>query len=233
MANIMWTQVVGRISKIKFVWLLDMIVQHKYLYPVSFFTSMQDGIRPVYAASKNGHKEVVDIQVHAGADINLATTVNVDVSTHTVSSSVAAVVEPNVRLIEFIVYDLYFHRPHSQELKYALLDEFFGWMAHSLYILFDGLRSGNMICMCAHVLFVYLYAAFLVHQGFSLSLAFSPLSFSLSLSLFSSSYEGGPATCAYWGARNPRRTTCNGDQEPEIIEQSESITIWHLRCILS
>ena len=70
-------------------------------------------------------------------------------------------------------------------------------------------------------------------------------SLSLSLSLFSSSYEGGPATCAYWGARNPRRTLCNGDQVPadvrghlgdvitEIIEQSESITIWHLRCILS
>ena len=37
------------------------------------------------------------------------------------------------------------------------------------------------------------------------------------LSLFSSSYEGGPATCAYWGARSPRRTTCNGGQEPANV----------------
>ena len=36
-------------------------------------------------------------------------------------------------------------------------------------------------------------------------------------SLFSSSYEGGPATCAYWSARNPRRTTCNGGQEPADV----------------
>ena len=43
------------------------------------------------------------------------------------------------------------------------------------------------------------------------------LSLFLSLSLFSSSYEGGPATCAYWGARNPRRTLCSGDQEPADV----------------
>ena len=58
----------------------------------------QDGASPVYAASQNGHTEVVDLLVQAGADIHLATT-KVHVSTHTVSSSVAAVVETNVRLI--------------------------------------------------------------------------------------------------------------------------------------
>ena len=59
----------------------------------------QDGISPMYAASKNGHTEVVDLLVQAGADIHLATTEEVHISTHTVSSSVAAVVETNVRLI--------------------------------------------------------------------------------------------------------------------------------------
>ena len=59
----------------------------------------QDGYSPVYAASLNGHTEVVDLLVQAGADIHLATTDEVHVSTHTVSSSVAAVVETNVRLI--------------------------------------------------------------------------------------------------------------------------------------
>ena len=66
---------------------------------------MQNGISPVYAASHEGQTEVVDLLVQAGADIHLATT-KVHVSTHTVSSSVAAVVETNVRLIEFVVYDL-------------------------------------------------------------------------------------------------------------------------------
>ena len=54
----------------------------------------------MYAASKNGHTEVVDLLVQAGADVHLASTDEVHVSTHTVSSSVAAVVEANVRLIE-------------------------------------------------------------------------------------------------------------------------------------
>ena len=67
-------------------------MQHKYLFPVSYFTCVQDGISLVYAASQNGHTEVVDLLVQAGADINLATTDEVHVSTHTVSSSVAAVV---------------------------------------------------------------------------------------------------------------------------------------------
>ena len=68
----------------------------------------QDGVSPVYVASQKGHTEVVDLLVQAGADIHLAIT-EVHVSTHTVSSSVAAVVEFNVRLIEFLVYDLHFH----------------------------------------------------------------------------------------------------------------------------
>ena len=67
----------------------------------------QDGASPVYVASENGHTEVVDLLVQAGADINLATT-EVHVSTQTVSS-LAAIVEANVRLIEFVVYDLHFH----------------------------------------------------------------------------------------------------------------------------
>ena len=62
----------------------------------------------MYVASQNGHTEVVDLLVEAGANIHLATT-KVHVSTYTVSSSVAAVVETNVRLIEFVVYDLHFH----------------------------------------------------------------------------------------------------------------------------
>ena len=83
--------------------------QKMYLFVVSFFTSMQDGISPVYVASQNGHTEVVDLLVQAGADIHLATTDEVHVSTHTVSSSVATVVETDVRLIEFVFYDLRFH----------------------------------------------------------------------------------------------------------------------------
>ena len=69
----------------------------------------QDGYSLVYAASQNGHTGVVDLLVQAGADIHLASTDEVYVSTHTVSSSVAAVVETNIRLIEFVVYDLHFH----------------------------------------------------------------------------------------------------------------------------
>ena len=69
----------------------------------------QDGFSPVYVASHNGHTEVVDLLVQAGADIHLAITDEVHVSTQTVSSSVSAVVDTNVRLIEFVVYDLHFH----------------------------------------------------------------------------------------------------------------------------
>ena len=45
---------------------------------------MQDGISPVYTASGNGYTEVVDLLVQAGADINLASTDEVHVSTHSV-----------------------------------------------------------------------------------------------------------------------------------------------------
>ena len=80
-------------------------MQHKYLFSVSFLTPMQNGISPVYAASKNGHTEVVDLLVQAGANIDQATTkVHIHVVTQTVSISVAAVVETNVRLIEFVFY---------------------------------------------------------------------------------------------------------------------------------
>ena len=68
----------------------------------------QDGLSPVYAASQEDHTDIVDLLVQAGADIHLATT-EVHVSTHTVSSSVAAVVETNERLIEFLVYDINLH----------------------------------------------------------------------------------------------------------------------------
>ena len=34
----------------------------------------QDGVSPVYAASQEGHTDVVDILVKAGADINQAMT---------------------------------------------------------------------------------------------------------------------------------------------------------------
>ena len=44
---------------------------------------IQNGVSPVYAASLQGHTEIVDLLVQAGADINLATT-EVHVSTHIV-----------------------------------------------------------------------------------------------------------------------------------------------------
>ena len=60
-----------------------------------YFTSIQDGLSPVIVACLNGHTEVVDLLVQAGADIHLATTddevLYVHVSSHTVSSSVAVV----------------------------------------------------------------------------------------------------------------------------------------------
>ena len=59
-------------------------MQHKYLFPVSYFTCVQDGLSPVYVASRKDHTEVVDLLVQAGADIHLATTDEVHVSTHSV-----------------------------------------------------------------------------------------------------------------------------------------------------
>ena len=58
-----------------------------------FCYQTQDGVSPLYVASLKGHTEVVDLLVQAGADIHLATTDELHVSTHTVSFSVAAVVE--------------------------------------------------------------------------------------------------------------------------------------------
>ena len=36
--------------------------------------NVQDGVSPLYAASQEGHTEIVDLLVRAGADINQATT---------------------------------------------------------------------------------------------------------------------------------------------------------------
>ena len=69
----------------------------------------QNGVSPVHLASQNGHTEVVDLLVQVGADINLATTDEVHVSTLTLSSSVAVVVETNLRCFEFVLYDLHFN----------------------------------------------------------------------------------------------------------------------------
>ena len=44
---------------------------------------LQNGSSPVYRASQNGHTDVVDLLVQAGADIHLATTV-VYINTHSV-----------------------------------------------------------------------------------------------------------------------------------------------------
>ena len=43
------------------------------LISVTSFT-VQDGISPLYAASHNGHTDVVDLLVRAGADVHLTTT---------------------------------------------------------------------------------------------------------------------------------------------------------------
>ena len=43
------------------------------LISVTSFT-VQDGISSLYVASENGHTDVVDLLVRAGADVHLATT---------------------------------------------------------------------------------------------------------------------------------------------------------------
>ena len=103
-------------------------LNHKYLPPppVSFFTPMQDGASPVYAASKKGHTEVVDLLVEAGADIHLATA-KVLVSTHTVSSSVAAVVETNVRLITFVLTT----PTRKKIIMHCLMSSWAGWLSYN------------------------------------------------------------------------------------------------------
>ena len=52
---------------------------------------LQNGFSPVYAASQNGHTDVVDLLVQAGADIHLAVP-EVYTLIHTVSSSAVIVV---------------------------------------------------------------------------------------------------------------------------------------------
>ena len=43
------------------------------LISVTSFT-VQDGFSPLHVASQNGHTDVVDLLVRAGADVHLATT---------------------------------------------------------------------------------------------------------------------------------------------------------------
>ena len=44
------------------------------------FTPYQDNITPLYAASMNGHHDVVQTLVGAGADVNIATSVVSDIT---------------------------------------------------------------------------------------------------------------------------------------------------------
>ena len=62
---------------------------------------LQNGSSPVYGASQNGHTDVVDLLVQAGADIHQAGP-EVYTLTHTVSSSAVIVVVKltNVKLNE-------------------------------------------------------------------------------------------------------------------------------------
>ena len=42
--------------------------------PTSYSLTVQDGASPLYAASQEGHSDVVDILLEAGADVHQATT---------------------------------------------------------------------------------------------------------------------------------------------------------------
>lgn len=53
-------------------------IKHSYASP----STMQDGISPLYAASKEGHAEVVDTLLKSGADPNLVTMVWILVCLH-------------------------------------------------------------------------------------------------------------------------------------------------------
>ena len=42
--------------------------------PTSYSLTVQDGLSPLYVASQEGHSDVVDILLEAGADVHQATT---------------------------------------------------------------------------------------------------------------------------------------------------------------
>ena len=72
---------------LSFIGSLEVLVRtfkflNRTFYRIHTQLSLQRGHSPVYTASKNGHTEVVDLLVQAGADIYLATTAKVHVSTH-------------------------------------------------------------------------------------------------------------------------------------------------------
>ena len=69
------------------------------------------------------------------------------------SSSVAVALDTNVRLIEFLVYDLHLLWPQPQERKYAFLDGFRGWMAQSLLFCSMGYSLGTWF-VCMHMSFL-------------------------------------------------------------------------------
>ena len=57
-------------------------IKLKHCHKFFAVLSVQDGVSPVYFASQEGHTDVVDLLVQAGADIHLAEP-EVHVSTHT------------------------------------------------------------------------------------------------------------------------------------------------------
>lgn len=71
---------------------------------------LQNGFSPVYVASQNGHTQIVDILVKAGADINL-TTKKVNITVYTVSVPVQIAVE-NICTLD-TVYLLHFINPYG------------------------------------------------------------------------------------------------------------------------
>ena len=58
--------------------MLTSVMRYMYTHPDNHFYCIhfntQNGANAVFVASLNGHKDVVDLLVQAGADINLATT---------------------------------------------------------------------------------------------------------------------------------------------------------------
>ena len=52
---------------------------HMYMYMLTMylFTFLQDSVTPLFMASQNGHKSVVDVLLRHGADPNLPKTVSI------------------------------------------------------------------------------------------------------------------------------------------------------------